>query len=276
MFRRSAARLFTKRTSGLVLVDNAGGDDRIAVVTLNNPDKLNALTVDMGNEFATVVKDLKADKDLRGVVVTGAGRAFSAGGDLAFLRSRVAVGAEDTTHALNKEEMLRFYARFLSLKTLEVPVIAAINGHAVGAGLCMAMAADIRIAAADAKLSVNFTRIGIHPGMAASYHLPRLVGPQRAAQMILTGAPVLGEESVPMGLCLKALPADEVLPASISLMKEIVSADAMCTNQAVLTIRSGVSSQHEATDRESTCQSFNFREGGHIVASALDAMTKRS
>eukprot|EP01064_Diplonema_japonicum_P033746 TRINITY_DN6741_c0_g3_i2.p1 TRINITY_DN6741_c0_g3~~TRINITY_DN6741_c0_g3_i2.p1 ORF type:complete len:276 (+),score=73.12 TRINITY_DN6741_c0_g3_i2:34-861(+) len=275
MFRRNVMRLFTKKTEGLVLVGSAEGDERIAVVTLNNPEKLNALTVNMGEEFKAAMEDLKQDKEVRGVVVTGAGRAFSAGGDLEFLKSRVETGATPLSSD-NKTEMLKFYARFLSLKSLDVPVIAAVNGHAVGAGLCMAMAADIRIAALNAKLSVNFTRIGIHPGMAASYHLPRLVGPQQAAKMILTGAPVTGEQSVPMGLCLEALPAEQVLPAAIDLMKNIISADALCTGQAVQTLRSDISSMEEATDRESSCQAINFCEGGSVVEKNLNAMMKRA
>ncbi|KAJ9471250.1 3-hydroxybutyryl-CoA dehydratase-like protein [Diplonema papillatum] len=282
MLRRSAQRCFAAKSSGLVLVRKDDVNPAIAVVTLNNAEKLNALTVAMGDEFRGVMEDLRraAEKDpakLRAVVLTGSGRAFSAGGDLEFLRSRVAAGAALSAEARkdNKATMLDFYDRFLSIKRVPVPVLAAVNGHAVGAGLCLAMAADLRFVASGAKLSLNFSKIGLHPGMGASFHLPRLVGPQLAAKMILTGDNVDGAEAAAMGLCLEAVPAEQVLPSALALARRITASPPLAVNQAAQTLRRDLVSLHEALDRESTCQSFNFDSGASAVTAGLDAISNR-
>ena len=143
------------------------GDGRIAIVTFNDPKKLNALNADMGEEFKVVVNQLCEEADsenLGAVVLTGEGRAFSAGGDLKFLRDR----ATDTP-TRNATIMRRFYERFLSVRRLPVPVVAAINGPAIGAGLAVALACDVRIAAADAKMGITFVGLGLHPGMGSTH-----------------------------------------------------------------------------------------------------------
>eukprot|EP00754_Rhynchopus_humris_P044762 Rhum_TRINITY_DN4378_c0_g1::Rhum_TRINITY_DN4378_c0_g1_i1::g.14084::m.14084 len=282
MMRRTAARLFTTRSSGVVTVAKDATDPRIAVVTLNLPDKLNALTEEMGHTFSSTVKTLAAEatadpEDLRAVVLTGAGRAFSAGGDLEFLHSRVAVGAplDAAAAAANKASMLEFYSLFLCVKDLPCPVLAAVNGHAVGAGLCLAMATDLRVVASSAKLSVNFTNIGIHPGMAASHHLPKLVGAQMATKMILTGDAVSGDEAVDIGLALKAVPADAVLDEALALARRIVRSPVLPTNQATQTLRAGMPTQADAVERESTTQAQCFGEGGADVTAALEAIVAK-
>ena len=114
------------------------------------------------------------DVQVRAAILTGAGRAFSAGGDLDWLMAR-----HRDTPENNVAVMTEFYKRFLVLRRLPVPVIAAINGPAIGAGLCLAVGgADLRVASAGAKLGVTFTKLGLHPGMAATFFLPQLVGPQ--------------------------------------------------------------------------------------------------
>ncbi len=144
----------------------------VATLTLNAPKRLNALTVAMGDEFAAAVADLKANSaNVSSVVVTGAGRAFSAGGDVQFLRDRC-----NDTPSRNAAIMRDFYDRMLSIRTLPMPTICALNGHAIGAGLAFTFAADFRIAAEDAQLGVTFTKLGIHPGMGSSHFLPKLIG----------------------------------------------------------------------------------------------------
>jgi enoyl-CoA hydratase/carnithine racemase len=128
--------------------------------------------VAMGDEFAAAVSELKANSaSVKSVVVTGAGRAFSAGGDVQFLRDRC-----NDTPSRNAAIMRDFYERMLCLRTLPMPTICAINGHAIGAGLAFTLAADFRIAADTAQLGVTFTKLGIHPGMGSSHFLPRLIG----------------------------------------------------------------------------------------------------
>lgn len=117
------------------------------------------------------------------MVLTGEGRAFSAGGDLAWLRERASSDPRD-----NVDTMLAFYDRFLCLRSLPVPIIAAINGPAVGAGLCLTLACDLRVAARSAKLGFTFVHLGLHPGMGCTHFLPKIAGPQTAARLLLSGA----------------------------------------------------------------------------------------
>lgn len=168
---RGARALSSAGSEGEVLLSK-DATSGVATITLNAPKRLNALTVPMGDAFAEVVASLATDTgDVSSVIVTGAGRAFSAGGDVQFLRDRCA-----DTPSRNAAIMRGFYQRMLCLRELPVPVIAAINGHAIGAGLAFALAADFRIVAEDASLGVTFTKLGLHPGMGSSHFLPQLIG----------------------------------------------------------------------------------------------------
>eukprot|EP00604_Paraphysomonas_vestita_P002399 CAMPEP_0174819668 /NCGR_PEP_ID=MMETSP1107-20130205/3052_1 /TAXON_ID=36770 /ORGANISM="Paraphysomonas vestita, Strain GFlagA" /LENGTH=178 /DNA_ID=CAMNT_0016033615 /DNA_START=310 /DNA_END=846 /DNA_ORIENTATION=+ len=117
--------------------------------------------------------------------------------------------------------MIKFYNLYLSVRHLQVPTIAAINGHAIGAGMCMTLACDFRIAAENAKIGFTFTKLGIHPGMGASVLLPRLISPQRAFEYLLTGATVSGTTAQQHGLVLEAVPKNEVLPKAIQLAESL-------------------------------------------------------
>ena len=146
-------------------------EGKVGIITLDNPSKLNALTEPMGEALAQVLATV--NKDLpRAVIVTGAGRAFSAGGDLDWLMDR-----HHDSQTNNQNIMLKFYKKFLILRTLPVPVIAAINGPAIGAGLSLAVGGcDIRMASPKASMGFTFTRLGLHPGMAALHFAPQLIG----------------------------------------------------------------------------------------------------
>jgi enoyl-CoA hydratase len=115
--------------------------------------------------------------------------------------------------------MRAFYKLFLSVRDLPCPTVAAVNGAAIGAGLCVALACDLRVAALDAKLALNFTRIGIHPGMAATWILPRLVGPALAAELLFTGRLLNGEEAVQIGLVNRAVAREDVLREALALAR---------------------------------------------------------
>ncbi|KNC52387.1 enoyl-CoA hydratase/isomerase [Thecamonas trahens ATCC 50062] len=185
-------------------------DNGVASLELNAPASLNALTVAMGGEFTAAVRELSADEAVRAVVVTGRGRAFSAGGDLAFLHERT-----QDNPVSNTAHMMAFYRAFLAVRDLPVPVIAAINGHAVGAGCCFALAADMRLVHDAAKVGFNFVRLGLHPGMGCTHTLPALVGPQRAARLLLSGDLVSGAEAVDLGLANELVTAPEDPAAGI-------------------------------------------------------------
>jgi len=201
----------------LILVER---DDDVATLTFNDPEHRNAMTQAMGEAFADLVAGIAASAP-RAVILTGAGRAFSAGGDLDMIESRARQGAERPGLARReiRDAMRSFYKLFLSVRDIPCPTIAALNGAAVGAGLCVALACDLRVAARDAKLGLNFTRLGLHPGMAATWTLPRLVGTARAAELLYTGELVTGEEAFEMGMVNRAVSRDEVLPTAYELAR---------------------------------------------------------
>ncbi|HEY8152624.1 MAG TPA: enoyl-CoA hydratase/isomerase family protein [Myxococcota bacterium] len=194
-------------------------DGDVVTLTFNDPARLNAMTEAMGEAFSAAIAELAADASLRAVVLTGAGRAFSAGGDLAMIEGRAAQGAANGPRGRGqiRDGMRAFYQLFLSVRDLPCPVIAAINGAAIGAGLCVALACDVRIAASEAKLGLNFTQLGLHPGMGATWTLPRLVGPARAAEILFSSRVFSGSEAAEIGLVSRAVAAAEVLPAARAL-----------------------------------------------------------
>jgi len=208
--------------SDLLLLDR---DDDVAVLTFHDPERRNAMTEAMGEAFAARIADLAGDESLRALVLTGAGRAFSAGGDLGMIEARAAEGRAAPGHAWPaiRDRMRGFYELFLSVREMPCPTIAALNGAAVGAGFCVALACDVRIAAENARLGLNFTALGLHPGMGATWTLPRLVGPSWAAELLYSSRVVTGREAEGIGLVGRALPADEVLPAARGLALEFAA-----------------------------------------------------
>ncbi len=208
----------------LILLERDGD---VAVLTFNDPDRRNAMTQAMGEAFAARIAELSRDETLRALVLTGAGRAFSAGGDLDFIQAKADAGRADpggSTRRHNREDMRAFYRLFLAVRDLPCPSVAAVNGAAVGAGLCVALACDLRVAARDARMGVNFARLGIHPGMGATWTLPRLVGPAHAADLLLTGRLLDGEEAARIGLANRAVATEEVLTEALSLAHQIAEA----------------------------------------------------
>lgn len=204
----------------------------MAVLRLNRPEKLNAMTAELGDAFAEAVAVLGRQEaaGLGAVVVTGEGKAFSAGGDLQFLRDRHA-----DTPSRNAPIMRAFYQRFLCVRSLPVPVIAAINGPAIGAGLCFALACDVRIAAPKAKMGLTFATLGLHPGMGATHFLPSIVGPQVASELLLTGKLILGEEAAQCGLVART--AEDPLAAAIESASAMASAAPIAVRTTVRTLR---------------------------------------
>merc|ERR1719436_1135019 len=149
------------------------------------------MTSEIADAFGDVVRQLREDpSDYGAVVITGAGRAFSAGGDLDWLRLR----CRDTP-SRNSKIMHDFYNKFLCVRELPLPVIAAINGPAIGAGLCFAMACDVRVAAASAKLGFTFVGLGLHPGMGATHMVASVAGYETAYLMLLSGDIISGTEA---------------------------------------------------------------------------------
>jgi enoyl-CoA hydratase len=179
----------------------------------------------MGEAFSAAVAELAGDASLRAVLLTGAGRAFSAGGDLTMIEARAAAGAANGPRgrAAIREGMRSFYKLFLAVRELPCPVIAAVNGAAIGAGLCVALACDVRIASSEAKLGLNFTQLGLHPGMGATWTLPRLVGEACAAELLFSSRIFTGAEAASINLVNRAVAPAEVLPAARALAAEFAA-----------------------------------------------------
>ncbi|MFZ9888441.1 MAG: enoyl-CoA hydratase/isomerase family protein [Myxococcota bacterium] len=204
----------------------------VAVLTLQRQERMNALTVSMGAAFEVAIGSLAMEPDLRAVVLTGAGKAFSAGGDLDFLEERAAASPQH-----NSEEMRAFYRRYLSVRQLPVPVLAAVQGPAIGAGLCLALACDVRIAATKAKLGFTFVSLGLHPGMGATFFLPALVGPQAASRLLLTGDVIDGEEAARLGLVSEAVPDAETLEVTLAYARRMAAAGPVAVRSLVRSLR---------------------------------------
>lgn len=194
-----------------------GVDGHIATLTLNQPDKRNAMSEEMTEAFPDTVRRLGAMQDVRAVIVTGSGSAFCAGGDLDFLHT----GERDVPFL--RDKMTSFYPNFLSLLDLDIPTIAAINGPAIGAGMCLALMCDMRVASTEAPLGMTFVRIGLHPGMLATALLSRAVSHTWAAELLYTGRILTGAEALHMGLVNRAVPADRVLEEARALAEQVAS-----------------------------------------------------
>jgi len=233
-------------------------DDDVATLTFNDTARLNAMTSAMGKAFAAQISQLEHDERLRALILTGAGRAFSAGGDLDMIEERARDGRAGR-HAENRDSMRAFYGLFLRLRELPCPTLAAINGAAIGAGFCVALACDVRIAAEDAKLGLNFTALGLHPGMGATWTLPRLVGPALAAELLYSSRTLAGSEAAAISLVNRAVPRDDVVPATRELAAAF-AANAPLANRGVkrALAHSAGASLDEQLDLEAEIQAGTF------------------
>ncbi|MFV1470798.1 enoyl-CoA hydratase [Mycolicibacterium elephantis] len=205
--------------SDLVLVHI---EDRVAVVTVNDPDRRNAVTFDMSVQLRAAVDAAEANPDVHALVVTGAGKAFCAGADLSAL-------GEATEDGLRK-----IYDGFLAVANCALPTIAAVNGAAVGAGLNLALAADVRIAGPAALFDPRFQKLGIHPGGGATWMLQRAVGPQVARASLLFGMRFDAEAAVRHGLALAV--ADDPVAAA----RELAAGPAAAPRDVVLATKASM------------------------------------
>lgn len=196
--------------------------DGIVRVTLNRPNIRNAMSAEMGDEFTDVVQRLKDDRDARILVVTGAGKSFSSGGDLRGTSMDLQIPVPE-----RREGFLRFYPKFLCITQLEIPTLAVINGHAVGAGMMLALACDLRVMSTEAKLGTGFLRIGLSPGMGGTYFLPRLVGFAKALELIWTSEMIPADEAFRIGLVNKIAPPDQLEAVAESLVSRLAKGPAI-------------------------------------------------
>ncbi len=175
-------------------------ESKIGTITLHSPIKHNPLSVEMGRQFKDTIESIRSSIsdhkiNVNAIILQGANSSFSAGGDIQWLKN-----LKNNPVHVNADLMLDFYKSFLCIRDLQVPVISVIDGYAVGAGACLALATDLRVMSADAKIGFNFVKLGIHSGMGGSHFLPIAVGEGRAMDILLTGRVLSGTEAGEVGV----------------------------------------------------------------------------
>ena len=194
----------------------------IGLLVFNRPANRNSLTPDMLEALKEAIAAAKNDTDIRCLIITGTGKNFCAGGDFKG-------GAENSKIPFSQQGLIDTYSICMELLNIKVPVIGALNGHAIGGGFGVALLSDIRVANSDALYGANFARLGMHSGMSLSYMLPRLIGLAKANELMFTGRRFNGSEGESIGLFNYALPPEKVWPKALDLAEEI----AACAPNAV-------------------------------------------
>jgi len=232
----------------------AAYDDGVVLVTLSHPGRRNAMSDRMTAAWPRLMAALRADRAVRAVVLTGAGAAFCSGGDTGWVG-----GEPDATVADLRDRMLGFYRAWLSVRDLEVPTIAALNGAAVGAGAALALACDLRYAAASARFSVPFARLGMHAGMATTWLLPEVVGVAAARELLITGRVVDAEEMVRLGLASSVSGDDGFLDGVLHLAHSVAAAAPVALRLSTVALAGGGHADYEtALQWEALAQSVTL------------------
>lgn len=240
-------------------------EGHIGVITLNRPDQRNCMTPELLDAFATASGAAARDREARCIVVTGTGAVFSAGAQLD--KSGNTKIQRDGNDRAPSERSYAMYEPFLSLLDLDVPVLGALNGHAVGGGFGLALVCDLRIGARDAKYGANFVKLGLAPGMAISYLLPRIIGLPRASELLYTGRLVSGDQALQLGILNDAVLAADVLPRALELAQQIADAAPLAVRATKAAIRRGLelhvreAARAEAAAQAETVGSEDATEG---------------
>jgi enoyl-CoA hydratase/carnithine racemase len=230
--------------------------DAVGTLTLNRPEKLNALIGSMRDQIADGLAALGADEAVRAVIVTGAGRAFCAGADVNYLSRLLEEGAVEEGRLLAAAGARVAH----TIANMPKPVIAAINGPAAGAGTNIALACDLRIAADDAVIGQTFNRIGLHPDWGATYFTPRLVGPARAAELFFLADMIDAAEAERIGLVNRVVPAARLMDVTRELAERLAAKPALAIRLAKQAVRRSLaSSLEEMLDYELEAQEACFR-----------------
>ncbi len=213
---------------GIRLQKGAG----VAVVTLDRPEQLNAITLPMAYALAGACDEIERDEGVKVVIITGAGRGFCAGLDVA---------AFEEIKAMSQPELGELMRRLaLSLYNLSRPVIAAINGAAAGAGMSLALLCDVRIASEKAWFSSGYLRMGIIPDLGFTYFLPRIVGPARALELMITNERVSAAEAGRLGIVSRVVAGDELIPAAMELAETVVKGPSVAIGLLKQVVRRGI------------------------------------
>lgn len=236
---------------------------RVAVVTVDDAERRNALTLPMVDDIVALFDDLETRDDVGAVVITGAPPAFCAGADL----SHLGAAAED--------ELRRIYEGFLRVARCELPTIAAVNGAAVGAGMNLALACDVRLAGRSAKFDTRFLQLGLHPGGGHTWMLERIVGPQAAAAMVLFGEVLDGGRAAEVGLAWHCFDDGSLIAEATGLAARASSAPKELVRRTKQTLRSisSASTHAEAVDAEVGVQAWSVAQPD--FAERLASMRRR-
>jgi len=192
----------------------------VAVVTLNRPERFNSFTTSMYKEFPRILDQLRRDDEVKAVILTGAGKGFCAGSDVSDrLGKRLKEGGEGSRF----ENLQRVGAMALDITDFEKPIIGAVNGTAVGAGLSLALLCDIRLASERARFGAVWLNVGLIPDVGATYSLPRIVGKEKAMALILSREIIGAEEALKIGLVSKVFPHDQLMDEARNLARSIAT-----------------------------------------------------
>ena len=241
-------------------------DSRIATITLNRPDRLNAISGPMLDSFSRVLRDADADRDVRVIIITGAGRGFCAGLDLKDLTAGTGIGSNGTSDLATQKFDLANSPPVV-LHTTDKPVICALNGPAAGYGMDIALGCDIRIASREAKLAAIFTKRGILPESGGAWLLPRLVGWAKAAEIAFKGQTLGAEEALELGLVNQLVAPEELMPAARRMAGEIAVNAPLAVQATKRMMRLGLEETFEANVHHVFLQllplfgSQDFKEG---------------
>ncbi len=226
-------------------------------MTLNSPHNRNALGPDLKRQFSEVVLSLCADESIRAVVLTGAEGVFSAGGDLrAIAEGRWRDGAQWRDYVHQSYQWVRALVR------MDKPLIAAIDGVAFGAGFSLALAADIMLVSPRARFCMSFLKLGLVPDCGATYLLPRVVGVQRARELMLSAREFDAQEAVRLNVALEVVPADQLLPRALAMAATFTKASALSVS-LVKRLTEDAGAFERALDAEANAQSLAFLSAAH-------------
>lgn len=245
----------------LLRIDRHGA---VAILTLDRPERRNALSgVADAAELVQACAELNGGDGVRCVVLTGAGSAFSAGGDLAAMRDRAGPGGDPPLAHLERYRR-HVHAIVRAVHGLEMPLIAAVNGPAIGLGCDLACLADIRLAAEGAKFGVPFLTLGLIPGDGGAWLLPRAIGLSRASELLYTGETIDAPTAAAWGLVSRVVPADALLPEGLALAERIAAQPAFALRTAKRLLRHGQAASLDALlEMSATAQAIGHATQDH-------------
>ena len=249
-------------------------DHGVGWIRIDRPERLNAFAGTMREDLSSALAVLEADRDIGCVIITGVGRAFSTGGDVRMMAELIEGEDQDRFEAL-----VRTGAEVVQrIDAMTTPVIAAVNGPAAGAGACLALACDIRLASEAASIGLTFLRVGLHPDWGGSFFLPKLVGYGLAAEAVLTGGMINAERGERLGIFNRVVPAAELDTTARGMAGQIAAAPRAVVSAAKRTLRQSLhSSLDDILEAEVIAQldafrSADFREG---ITAFLEKRTPR-